>query len=64
MSRFRFVSDDDGHNYLIPAELDIKFDEMLEDGEDDYYAEFNNTFSKYRCDSVSNWTFENPKEEY
>ena len=58
--RYRFVKDDDGHNYIIPAHMYSMFVELQTE---DYIVEFNYHFENSRCDSVSNWTFENPKEE-
>lgn len=61
--RYCFARDGDGHNYLIPVGTQHVFYSLLEQGEDDGYAEFNNRFEEYRCDSVLNWTFEDPKED-
>lgn len=59
MSKYRFVKDDDGHNYLIPAELTQEFyDELCTEDENEF--SFLLMFDKYRCDSISNYTFENP----
>lgn len=64
--RWRFVTDDDGHWYLIPVELEEEFNKLLSEGEDDCYTEFNNKF--YDNYSIgchpSCFTFENPKEDY
>ena len=61
--RYRFVKDDDGHLYLIPAELTKRF--FLTQYElDDEFTTFNNEFYEYCVGgSINNWTFENPKEE-
>lgn len=59
--RWCFKRDDDGHNYLIPVELSSLFDELLENGEEDGYAEFCNTFDQYGCDSFLNYSFEKPE---
>lgn len=63
MSRFRFMSDDDGHWYLIPVELEKEFTELLDSGE---YDKFNDKFyENYSIGCHPNcFTFENPKEEY
>lgn len=53
----------DGHNYLIPNDMSEQFDYLEEQGYDDDWTEFNNTFDEYRCDSVQNWTFTDPKED-
>ena len=58
--RWCFKQDDDGHNFLIPVELSSLFDKLLENGEEDGYAEFCNTFDQYDCDSFLNFSFENP----
>lgn len=64
MSRFRFVKDDDGHLYLIPTELTKRFFFTQYDIDDEFVT-FNNEFYEYCVGgSISNWTFENPKEEY
>lgn len=59
--RWCFKRDDDGHNYLIPVELSSLFDELEQNGEEDGYAEFCNTFDQYICDSFLNYSFENPQ---
>lgn len=58
--RWCFATDGDGHNFLIPVELSSLFDELLENGEEDRYEKFNNTFDQYSCDSFLNFSFENP----
>ena len=59
--RWCFKQDDDGHNFLIPVELSSKFSEMLVSAiNEEDYAEFNNTFDQYGCDSFLNFSFENP----
>ncbi len=40
-------SDDDGHDYLIPATRKEEFDRLLEQGEDDYYEAFSAAFNDY-----------------
>ena len=60
MTKFCFVSDDDGHNYLIQLEDRDDFFYLL--GLEDW-SEFGNKFDQYKIDSISNWTFENPKED-
>lgn len=60
--RYCFKRDDDGHNYMIPVEMSELFDKTLDDWEDDY-VEFNNNFDSLRIDALTNWTFENPKED-
>ena len=59
--RYNFITDGDCHWYLLPTTLNERFSELLDNGEEDYYCEFNNTFDQYRCDSPSNYTFENPE---
>lgn len=61
--RHCFVTDGDGHNFLIPHTLIDDFETSLENGEADYYADFNNKFGQYAIDSMTNWTFEDPKED-
>lgn len=63
MSRFRFMSDGDGHWYLIPVELEKEFNQLLESAQ---YDEFNSKFYDhyYTGCHPSCFTFENPKEEY
>lgn len=59
--RWCFKQDDDGHNFLIPVELSSKFSEMLVSAiNEEDYAEFNNAFDQYSCDSFLNYSFENP----
>lgn len=59
--RYKFARDNDGHWFLIPAELSTEFYKLLHEGEDDLWAEFSNKFEEYYCDSPTNYTFENPK---
>lgn len=59
--RYRFTTDGDCHWFLIPVELEDQFENLLENGEDDYYSEFNHVFGKYRCNSPSNFTFTDPQ---
>jgi hypothetical protein len=62
MSKYRFVKDDDGHNYLIPDDLTETFYyELCKDMYEDY--RFDIMFDEYRCDSISKYTFENPLED-
>lgn len=61
-TRYCFKRDDDGHNYMIPVSMSGLFSDLLINGEDDCYAEFNNTFMEYSCGSFTDWTFENPEE--
>lgn len=42
-------SDDDGHEYVIPAEKAELFDKLLELGEEDYYEAFSDEFDHYRA---------------
>lgn len=58
--RFKFERDDDGHWYLIPENLQDMFFELLENGEDDYWAEFNNKFEEYRSEHPTNYSFTDP----
>lgn len=45
----------------IPVELSSKFSEMLVSAiNEEDYAEFNNMFDQYSCDSFLNFTFKNP----
>ena len=40
-------SDDDGHDFIIPAEEEARFDELLELGEQDGYEAFSDAFEGY-----------------
>lgn len=62
-TRYCFKRDDDGHNYLIPVDMADLFVNLLINGEDDCYTEFNNTFMEYSCGSVADFSFENPQED-
>ena len=42
-------SDDDGHEYVIPADKADRFDELLEQGEEDGYEAFSKEFEDYRA---------------
>ena len=60
--RYRFMTDDDGHLYIIPAEKTERFIETLYNMSDDYVT-FNNEFEEYYVGmSYTSFTFENPKE--
>ena len=59
--RYVFVSDDDGHNYMIPVELRGLFNTQVELDWDDPENKFDDLFEEYRIDSVSGITFTNPK---
>lgn len=59
--KYKFVQDDDCHWYLIPEELHTLFLQMEENGEADWWCEFNNKFEQYCCDHPSNYLVENPK---
>lgn len=63
-SKYRFVKDDDCHWYLIPYELYGSFVFLLRTGEKDCWAEFNNRFEEFRCDSPCHYVFESPKDVY
>ena len=60
--RYKFATDDDCHNYLIPVELYPLFIQLLENGEADCYASFCNKFDEYRIDGIYNYSFIDPKE--
>lgn len=60
--RYKFKNDGDGHWFLIPVELDAEFNRLLHEGENDYYAEFNNKFEEfYTGCSPSSYTFTDPE---
>lgn len=62
LERFRFVGDDDGHRYLIPAGSRDDFQTWLDAGP--YWENYEGVdFTEYRCDSPSLYTFTNPKRE-
>lgn len=59
--RFRFVKDDDGHTYLIPADKQADFEKWLEAGPywEDYKGE---DFQDYETGcSACRYTFTDPK---
>lgn len=59
--RWRFVKDDDGHCYLIPADKWDDFEKWMEAGPywEDYHGEY---FGDYSIgSSPSNYTFTDPK---
>jgi hypothetical protein len=59
--KWRFVNDDDNHNYLIPEHLLQRFRQLLDDN--DNYQQFNSTFNEFRIDSPYFYNFENPQEK-
>lgn len=56
LKRCLFVSDNDGHNYVIPFELKDDFNRLLEKSEDeDDWEEFGDMFDEYQiggCPSI------------
>jgi hypothetical protein len=72
--KYRFVSDDDGHDYLIPADKKEAFDAWLEHqgrlwepglSEAEFKARdaeyTGEDFDDYKCDSHQAYTFEKPE---
>lgn len=61
--RFRFMKDDDGHVYLIPAELKELFMALEDIGyTTNAYNKFIDTFDQYRVgESISGFTFTDPR---
>jgi hypothetical protein len=61
-TRWRFVSDDDCHDYLIPAELKEEFDTWAAAGPywENYVGE---DFDIYRVDGWQQFTFTDPRSE-
>ena len=60
MSRFRFVTDDDGHNYIIPADRLDDWDTFLnseaaKDGDVPIWAK--------NINAVHRWSFARPEED-
>lgn len=53
-----FIQDQDCHWYFIPEDKKSLFYQMEENGEFDYFCEFNNTFEEYRCEYPSNYVVE------
>lgn len=47
IQRIAIVTDNDGHDYIIPYEMLEQFYEDLERGYFDEYEEFNRIYSKY-----------------
>ena len=61
--RWRFVKDDDGHNYLIPAEkVKLFYDSLSLDTSGLVDSCFHFLFDECRVDGVGSYTFENPRE--
>jgi hypothetical protein len=72
--RYRFTTDDEGHNYLIPAEKTADFDAWLAHQEETWARqgdEFKRVespyvgegFEGYRVNGVRSYTFESPLED-
>jgi uncharacterized protein YrzB (UPF0473 family) len=64
--KYCFMSDNDGHNYLIPYELKKEWERLSEATEgleeyseawDDIIEQFNETFGEYRHDDVFSTPF-------
>lgn len=61
--RYCFKSDGD-HYYLVPVELSVEFDTLLEQGLRDEYAAFVEKFSDRRIDGpVEAYSFESPEND-
>lgn len=61
--RYRFKTDDDGHWYIIPANLEEKFCKLCYDTDDDYIA-FNDKFGHMMIGChPSCYTFTDPVED-
>jgi hypothetical protein len=62
--RWCFRRDDDGHNYLIPVELQKDFNMMLNEAfrSDDHDA-FNEKFNQYQRDHWTSFTFTDPRDD-
>jgi uncharacterized protein YbdZ (MbtH family) len=58
--KFRFVRDDDGHNYLIVADDYEEFENWVSHS-DDPEGWAGKWFDENRIDGISRWTFENPQ---
>ena len=61
--RFRIINDDDGHCYLIEPHQTETFEQLLDQGEEDNYKEFEHQFGDCRIDNPFRLTFIDPKEE-
>lgn len=59
--RYRFASDDDGHNYLILDSDTEEFEVWLANGEEDGYEGVD--FNDHRIDSEHFYTFTDPRED-
>jgi hypothetical protein len=61
-TRYRFVRDDDGHTYLIPATEQVDFSRWLAAGPywDNYSGK---AYHDCRIYSSSVWTFIDPQED-
>lgn len=60
--RWRFASDDDGHNYLIKEEDVQAFEDWLASYDEDY-DKHNKSFDDCRINSEQNYSFTDPKED-
>lgn len=59
--RYRFASDDDGHNYLIlESEVDTFEYWLSHEADDDYEGK---DFNEDRIDSEHNYSFTDPQED-
>lgn len=62
MKRFCMIQDNDCHWYVIPVNLCGKFQRLLDDGDKDEYAKFNETFGEFAIGgSPALVTFEKPR---
>ena len=48
LQKVKAITDNDGHWYVVPADMEDAFYSMLEYGENEDWSLFNETFSKYR----------------
>jgi hypothetical protein len=62
VQRYRLVSDDDGHDYLILADKQDDFQTWLDAGP--YWKKYKGKdYSDCRCDSPSVYTFTDPQRD-
>ena len=62
--RWRFVKDDDGHDYLIHAEDLSLFESMLADKSDEYNDKFSERFGEFSTGGwIGSYTFLDPRED-
>lgn len=62
--RYRFESDDDGHNYLLPDNLWSLWNELAPNEDNDVWEDPRwDQIERCRIDGIESYTFTDPRDE-